>query len=45
VRSHSERTILRCHLRDPVPDRPQAVGLLGVLLALGTQLGGAKVFE
>src|SRR5260370_14456162 len=36
-----ERTILRCHLRDAVEDRLQAVGLLGALLALGAQLGGA----
>src|SRR5215475_8274301 len=36
-----QRTILRCHLRDAVEDRLQAVGLLGALLALGAQLGGA----
>jgi hypothetical protein len=36
-----ERTIFRCHLRDAVEDRLQAVGLLGALLALGAQLGGA----
>src|SRR5260370_30936317 len=36
-----ERTILRCHLRDAVEDRLQAVGLLGALVALGAQLGGA----
>ena len=36
-----ERTILRRHLRDPVEDRLQAVRLLGALLALGAQLGGA----
>jgi hypothetical protein len=30
-----------CHLRDTVEDRLQAVGLLGALLALGAQLGGA----
>jgi len=36
-----ERTILRCHLRDRVEDRLQAVGLLGALLALGAQFGGA----
>src|SRR5580692_12192124 len=35
-----QRTILRCHLRDAVEDRLQAVGLLGALLALGAQLGG-----
>jgi Glyoxalase-like domain len=36
-----ERAILRCHLRDLVEDRLQAVGLPGALLALGAQLGGA----
>jgi hypothetical protein len=36
-----ERTVLRCHLRDAVEDGLQAVGLLGALLALGAQLGGA----
>jgi hypothetical protein len=36
-----ERTVLRRHLRDAVEDRLQAVGLLGALLALGAQLGGA----
>ncbi len=36
-----ERTILRFHLRDGVDDRLEAVGLLGALLALGAQLGGA----
>ena len=39
--SPHERTILRRHLRDPVEDRLQPVGLLGALLALGAQLGGA----
>jgi hypothetical protein len=36
-----ERTILRRHLRDAVKDRLQLIGLLGALLALGAQLGGA----
>jgi hypothetical protein len=36
-----ERPILRRHLRDPVEDRLQAIGLLGALPALGPQLGGA----
>jgi hypothetical protein len=36
-----ERAILRRHLRDPVEDRLQAVGLLGAFLAFGAQLGGA----
>src|SRR5487761_552187 len=36
-----ERTILRRHLRDPVEDRLQPVGLLSALLTLGAQLGGA----
>jgi hypothetical protein len=39
-----ERTILRRHLRDPVEDRLQPVGLLGALLALGAQFGGARSF-
>ena len=38
-----ERTILRRHLRDPVEDRLQPVGLLGALLALRAQLGGAPI--
>jgi len=38
-----ERTILRRHLRDLVEDRLQPVGLLGALLALGAQLGGARL--
>jgi len=37
----SERAVLRCHLRDPVEDRLQTVGLLCALLAIGAQLGGA----
>src|SRR6266496_4542746 len=36
-----ERAILRCHLRDAVQDRLQAVGLPGALRAPGAQLGGA----
>jgi hypothetical protein len=36
-----QRTVLRCHLGDPVEDRLQAVGLLGARLSLGAQLGGA----
>ena len=36
-----ELTILWCHFRDLVQDRLQAVCLLGALLALGAQLGGA----
>ena len=38
-----ERTILWRHLRDLVEDRLQPVGLLGALLALGAQLGGARL--
>src|SRR5947199_418335 len=41
VHALGQRTVLRCHLRDPVEHRLQAVGLLGALLALGAQLGGA----
>jgi len=36
MHSLSQRTILRRHLRDPVQDRLNIVGLLGALLALGT---------
>ncbi len=36
-----ERTIVRRHVRDPVEDILQAVGLLGAFLAFGSQLGGA----
>jgi hypothetical protein len=38
-----ERTILRRHLRDAVQDSLQPVGLLGALLALGAQLGSARL--
>jgi NADP-dependent 3-hydroxy acid dehydrogenase YdfG len=41
VHALGERTILRCHPRDAVEDRLQAIGLLGALVALGAQLGGA----
>ncbi len=40
MHSLSQRTILRRHLRDPVQDRLNTVGLLGALLALGTHNQG-----
>jgi hypothetical protein len=40
VHALGEGAIRRRHLRDPVEDRLQTVGLLGALLALGAQLGG-----
>ena len=41
VHALGELTIVRGHLRDPVQDRLEPVGLLGALLALGAELGRA----